>query len=284
MADAIRILTVGFSQGELRLMGILLGSAASGLPRGFRLVRANEAADVAVVNWSTLNIERTQAFLGERFPGLPLVSVSETGVLGMPGLCVSESQLFRNLAALVYEAVDGVELAARVQPPRYVSWLAQRPAPPIARSERSAPIRSAPLFEEPPPTQVSDAERLSGVQVMLITPSSIPAQDFLAQWRRVGVQIAHAEQLESVIDAESREGQHAILLHTGFPHFGAYKLCRLLAHTHNARLPVILLSEHWLPIERARAAHAGATALWPWPASPDEWSGSLRGLMARPVM
>ena len=115
MPDSIRILSLGFASSELHMMQIVLDTAAKTLPRGFRLVKASEAADVAVVNWSTLNIERTQAFLAERFPTAPMISVSETGVLGSPGMCVAETQLLPNLAAMVYEAIDGVESAYRTR-------------------------------------------------------------------------------------------------------------------------------------------------------------------------
>ncbi len=126
MPDSVRVLCLGFGRSELRMMALVLESAAHSLPRGFRIIRANEPADVVVVNWSTLNIERTQAFLNQRLLDVPLISVSETGVLGAPGLCIAEDLLLQSLAGLVYEAIDGVDPASRAKPPEYVSWLSMR--------------------------------------------------------------------------------------------------------------------------------------------------------------
>lgn len=126
MTDPIRILCLGFARPELRLITLALEAAAHTLPRGFQIVNAAQPAHVVIVNWSTLNIERTQAFLAERVPDLPLISVSETGVLGQPGLCTNEDLMLQSLPALVYEAIQGIEPAARAKPPEYVSWLSVR--------------------------------------------------------------------------------------------------------------------------------------------------------------
>lgn len=126
MTDPIRILCLGFARPELRLIALALDAAAHTLPRGFLIVNASQPAHVVIVNWSTLNIERTQAFLAQRVPDLPLISVSETGVLGQPGLCTNEDLMLQSLPALVYEAIQGVEPAARAKPPEYVSWLSVR--------------------------------------------------------------------------------------------------------------------------------------------------------------
>ncbi|AVP97472.1 hypothetical protein C7S18_09805 [Ahniella affigens] len=126
MTDPIRILCLGFARPELRLINLAMEAAAHTLPRGFQIVNAAQPADVVIVNWSTLNIERTQAFLVQRVPELPLISVSETGVLGQPGLCTNEDLMLQSLPALVYEAIQGIEPAARAKPPEYVSWLSVR--------------------------------------------------------------------------------------------------------------------------------------------------------------
>ncbi|MBK8285074.1 MAG: response regulator [Ahniella sp.] len=126
MPDSVRVLCLGFGRSEQRMMALVLQSAAHTLPRGFRIIKANEVADVVVVNWSTLNIERTQAFLNQRLAEVPLISVSETGVLGAPGLCIAEDLLLQSLAGLVYEAIDGIDPASRAKPPEYVSWLSMR--------------------------------------------------------------------------------------------------------------------------------------------------------------
>ena len=47
MSDAIRILSLGFASSELNMIQIVLDVAAKTLPRGFRLVKATETADVA---------------------------------------------------------------------------------------------------------------------------------------------------------------------------------------------------------------------------------------------
>lgn len=147
MTDPIRILCLGFARPELRLITLALDAAARTLPRGFLVVNASQPADVVIVNWSTLNIERTQAFLAQRVPDLPLISVSETGVLGQPGLCTNEDTMLQSLPALVYEAIQGVEPAARAKPPEYVSWLSVRrnwldsAADPSASAELSLEIR-----------------------------------------------------------------------------------------------------------------------------------------------
>lgn len=281
MPDAIRILSLGFASSELHMMQIVLDAAARTLPRGFRLVKATEAADVAVVNWSTLNIERTQGFLSDRFPGIPLISVSETGVLGSPGMCVAEAQLLPNLASMVYEALEGIEESARARPPEYVSWLsmrrhdglpphavAQAPGHPEPVAAPARPLAHAPVFAPPPliDAPASEPQLLFGIRVLMVDMRSDGVDVGQQLLHRLGarVDLAHDDH-----DAWTRF-QHtvydAVLVDARISDEAGFKLCRRIAHdTARKPPPVFMLAEKLRPIERARGAHAGSAGFLTWP-------------------
>lgn len=268
MADSIRILSLGFSSSELHMMQVVLDAAAKTLPRGFRLVNAQAAADIAVVNWSTLNIERTQAFLAQRFGSLPLISVSETGVLGAPGICVAEAHLLSNLAAMVYEAIDGVDPAFRARPPEYVSWLSIRRRDdtlfPMAH-EPVAPNASTPVFAAPPLAQEARVRELEHFRVLLVDARSDQAEAAEQALLRLGMRVevaideqdAWVRQLARVFDA--------ILIDAGMVDESGFKLCRRISHASQRKAPpVFMLADRLRPIDRARGAHAGSAGFLSW--------------------
>lgn len=287
MPDAIRILSLGFASAELRMMRVVLEAAAKTLPRGFRLVKASETADVAVVNWSTLNIERTQAFLAERFAAAPLISVSETGVLGSPGMCVSESHLLPNLAAMVYEAIEGIEPGYRVRPPEYVSWLSLRrheegpPSPAAAAggdSASSRPLPSMPVFA-PPPTilPVSGEPRwLDGLRLLLVDVRSDGADEAEQVLVRLGARVDIAlDDQDGWVRHLSRRWD-AILIDARLADEAGFKLCRRITHEAVRKPPaVFMLADKLRPIERARAAHAGSAGFLTWPLKADALIAAL---------
>ena len=273
MPAAIRILSLGFASSELHLMQVVLETAAKTLPRAFQLVKASETADVAIVNWSTLNIERTQGFLAERFAGIPLISVSETGVLGSPGLCIEEAHLLTSLAALVYEALEGVETAARARPPEYVSWLSMRrhgvPSETATHLEASTPAPvSAPMFSAPPESESAGDEQflLNGMRCLLVDMRSDGVDIGQRLLAKLGarVDIAHDDH-----DAWARHctiPYDVILVDARIADEAGFKLCRRITHD-GARKPppVFMLAEKVRPIERARGAHAGSIGFLTWP-------------------
>ena len=288
MSDAIRILSLGFASSELNMIQIVLDAAAKTLPRAFRLVKASEAADVALVNWSTLNIERTQAFLAERFAATPLISVSETGVLGSPGMCVSEAQLLPNLAAMVYEAIEGVEAAYRARPPEYVSWLsvrrhegeaAPRDAAPVAAAQRPAPSR--PVFSAPPSAAaevaaateartIEEPRWLGGLRLLLVDVRSDGVDDARVVLSNLGANV------EVAVDEQDGWVKHlarrwdAILIDARIADEAGFKLCRRITHEQARKPPpVFMLAEKLRPIERARGAHAGSAGFLTWPLVPN---------------
>ena len=285
MTDAIRILSLGFASSELHMMQIVLDSAAKTLPRGFRLVKASEAADVAVVNWSTLNIERTQGFLADRFPGVPMISVSETGVLGSPGICVEEAHLLSNLAALVFEAFEGVDPASRARPPEYVSWLSMRrhePTHDTAVHPEPASVRisgSAPVFSAPPETAAaprSEPQVLFGVRVLMVDMRSDGVDVGQRMLLSLGakVDVAHDDH-----DAWARfcsARYDAILVDARIADEAGFKLCRRITHDSARKAPpVFMLAEKIRPIERARGAHAGSRGFLAWPLQKDALQAAL---------
>jgi CheY-like chemotaxis protein len=280
MPDAIRILSLGFASSELHMMQIVLDAAAKTLPRGFRLVKASEAADVALVNWSTLNIERTQAFLADRFAAVPLISVSETGVLGSPGMCVSEAQLLPNLAAMVFEAIEGVEPIYRVRPPEYVSWLSVRrhegalqpPARIDAEPVASRPAPSAPVFSGPPPLPPTSSQPhwLEGMQLLLVDVRSDGADEAEQVLARLGARVEVAlDEQDGWVKHLSRRWD-AILIDARLSDEAGFKLCRRITHEPVRKPPpVFMLADKLRPIERARGAHAGSAGFMTWPLNPD---------------
>lgn len=286
MPDAIRILSLGFASAELHMMQVVLDSAAKTLPRGFRLVKASEAADVAVVNWSTLNIERTQAFLAERFAAAPLISVSETGVLGSPGMCVSETQLLPNLAAMVYEAIEGIEPAYRVRPPEYVSWLSVRrhddartaPTEDVREPSTAKPVPSAPVFAAPPtiPPAASEPRWLEGLHLLLVDVRSDGADDAEQMLARLGARVDVAlDDQDGWIKHLSRRWD-AILIDARLGDEAGFKLCRRITHEPVRKPPpVFMLADKLRPIERARAAHAGSVGFLTWPLKADALIAAL---------
>ncbi len=286
MPDAIRILSLGFASAELHMMQVVLDSAAKTLPRGFRLVKASEAADVAVVNWSTLNIERTQAFLAERFAAAPLISVSETGVLGSPGMCVSETQLLPNLAAMVYEAIEGIEPAYRVRPPEYVSWLSVRrhddaralPTADVHEPPTAKPVPSAPVFAAPPtiPPASSEPRWLEGLHLLLVDVRSDGADDAEQVLARLGARVDVAlDDQDGWIKHLSRRWD-AILIDARLGDEAGFKLCRRITHEPVRKPPpVFMLADKLRPIERARAAHAGSVGFLTWPLKADALIAAL---------
>lgn len=296
MPDAIRILSLGFASSELHMMQIVLDAAAKTLPRGFRLVKASEAADVALVNWSTLNIERTQAFLAERFAAVPLISVSETGVLGSPGMCVSEAQLLSNLAAMVFEAIEGVEPTYRARPPEYVSWLSVRrhgealqPAASVAEPEPAPlpvpprPSPSAPVFSGPPPLPplAGQPHWLEGMHVLLVDVRSDGADDAEQVLQRLGARVEVAlDEQDGWIKHLSRRWD-AILIDARLGDEAGFKLCRRITHEPARKPPpVFMLADKLRPIERARGAHAGSAGFLTWPLNPDALIAALGPLRA----
>ena len=291
MPDAIRILSLGFASAELHMMQVVLDSAAKTLPRGFRLVKASEAADVAVVNWSTLNIERTQAFLAERFAAAPLISVSETGVLGSPGMCVSETQLLPNLAAMVYEAIEGIEPAYRVRPPEYVSWLSVRrhdgartaPTEDAREPSTAKPVPSAPVFAAPPtiPPAASEPRWLEGLHLLLVDVRSDGAEDAEQMLARLGARVDVAlDDQDGWIKHLSRRWD-AILIDARLGDEAGFKLCRRITHEPVRKPPpVFMLADKLRPIERARAAHAGSVGFLTWPLKSDALIAALGPLRA----
>jgi CheY-like chemotaxis protein len=291
MPDAIRILSLGFASAELHMMQVVLDSAAKTLPRGFRLVKASEAADVAVVNWSTLNIERTQAFLAERFAAAPLISVSETGVLGSPGMCVSETQLLPNLAAMVYEAIEGIEPAYRVRPPEYVSWLSVRrhddartaPTEDVREPSTAKPVPSAPVFAAPPtiPPAASEPRWLEGLHLLLVDVRSDGAEDAEQMLARLGARVDVAlDDQDGWIKHLSRRWD-AILIDARLGDEAGFKLCRRITHEPVRKPPpVFMLADKLRPIERARAAHAGSVGFLTWPLKSDALIAALGPLRA----
>ena len=291
MPDAIRILSLGFASAELHMMQVVLDSAAKTLPRGFRLVKASEAADVAVVNWSTLNIERTQAFLAERFAAAPLISVSETGVLGSPGMCVSETQLLPNLAAMVYEAIEGIEPAYRVRPPEYVSWLSVRrhddartaPTEDVREPSTAKPVPSAPVFAAPPtiPPAASEPRWLEGLHLLLVDVRSDGAEDAEQMLARLGARVDVAlDDQDGWIKHLSRRWD-AILIDARLGDEAGFKLCRRITHEPVRKPPpVFMLADKLRPIERARAAHAGSVGFLTWPLKADALIAALGPLRA----
>ncbi len=271
MTDAIRILSLGFASSELHMMQVVLESAAKTLPRGFRLVKASEVADVAIVNWSTLNIERTQQFLAERFQAIPLISVSETGVLGSPGLCVEESHLLANLAAMVVEALEGVETASRARPPEYVSWLSLRRHEPDLAAVAVVPARiapSAPVFSGPPLLEagVSEPQPLHGLKLLIVDMHSegLDAARQLLHTLGASVDIAHDD--HDAWTLYGAKAYSAVLIDARIADEGGFKLCRRIVHDamHKAP-PVWMLAGKLRPIERARGAHAGTAGFLGWP-------------------
>lgn len=289
MPDSIRILSLGFASSELHMMQVVLDTAARTLPRGFRLVKASEVADVAVVNWSTLNIERTQAFLAERFPVAPLISVSETGVLGSPGMCVSETQLLPNLAAMVYEAIDGVELAYHTRPPEYVSWLSVRRHEEVPDQQSampatmSRPIPSRPIFAAPPAIEMTSTEphALGGLHILLIDVRLEGADDASDLLTNMGARI------ELALDEQDGWIRHlarrwdVILIDAHLADEAGFKLCRRISHYPARKAPpVFMLAAKLRPIERARGAHAGSAGFLIWPLQRDALIAVLGPLRA----
>lgn len=298
MPESIRILSLGFGSSELHMMQVVLDTAAKTLPRGFRLVKASEAADVAVVNWSTLNIERTQAFLGDRFASTPLISVSETGVLGSPGMCVAEGQLLPNLAAMVYEAIDGVESTYRARPPEYVSWLSVRrhEGEPAAQTVPGAdspvpvarPTPSAPVFSAPPASLIEAAPRvaratpeLEGLRILLVDIRSDGVDEAESVLSHMGARV------EVAVDEQDGWVKHlarrwdAILIDARLADEAGFKLCRRITHEQTRKPPpVFMLAEKLRPIERARGAHAGSAGFLAWPMTPEVLLHALGPLRA----
>ncbi|HRG16101.1 MAG TPA: response regulator [Pseudomonadota bacterium] len=287
MPDAIRILSLGFASAELHMMQVVLDAAAKTLPRGFRLVKASETADVAVVNWSTLNIERTQAFLAERFAAAPLISVSETGVLGSPGVCVSETQLLPNLAAMVYEAIEGIEPAYRVRPPEYVSWLSVRRhddarTPSMHAENRdpstAKPVPSAPVFAPPPtiPPASGEPRWLDGLHLLLVDVRSDGADDAEQVLVSLGARVDIAiDEQDGWVKHLSRRWD-AILIDARLADEAGFKLCRRITHEPVRKPPpVFMLADKLRPIERARAAHAGSVGFLTWPLKADALIAAL---------
>lgn len=271
--DSIRILSLGFASSELHMMQVVLEAAAKTLPRGFSLVKASEHADVAVVNWSTLNIERTQGFLADRFPGIPLISVSETGVLGSPGMCLAEAQLLPSLAAMVYEVLEGVEPAARARPPEYVSWLVERRHEPAAHEPTAttpAPrvVPSIPVFSAPPLPEVhrSEPQLLSGLRVLLVDSRSEGVEAGQRLMHELGVQVEVARDDQDAWKRLAASRHDAVMIDAHIGDEAGFKLCRRIAHdgTHKPP-PVFMLAEKLRPIERARGAHAGSAGFLTWP-------------------
>ena len=271
--DSIRILSLGFASSELHMMQVMLDAAAKTLPRAFSLVKASEHADVAVVNWSTLNIERTQGFLADRFPGIPLISVSETGVLGSPGMCLAEAHVLPSLAAMVYEVLEGIEPASRARPPEYVSWLVERRHEPVAHESAATPpaprvVPSIPVFSAPPLPEVhrDQPQLLSGLRVLLVDMRSEGAEAGQQVLHELG---AHADLARDDQEAWKRHAANrydVILIDAHIAEEAGFKLCRRIAHdgTHKPP-PVFMLAEKLRPIERARGAHAGSAGFLTWP-------------------
>lgn len=295
MPDLIRILSLGFASSELHMMQIVLDAAAKTLPRGFRLVKASEAADVAVVNWSTLNIERTQAFLAERFTSTPMISVSETGVLGSPGMCVAEAQLLPNLAAMVYEAIDGVESAYRARPPEYVSWLSVRRhdeesvRAPSAASLDGAPVSapaprpSLPVFSAPPSIEAPTPQPrvLDGLRVLVIDIRSHGVEDAANALSELGARVEIADDEHDGWGRHQSRRWDVILIDARLADESGFKLCRRITHESVRKPPpVFMLAEKLRPIERARAAHAGSAGFLTWPLKPEILVAALGPLRA----
>lgn len=295
MSDVIRILSLGFASSELNMMQIVLDAAARTLPRGFRLVKASESADVALVNWSTLNIERTQAFLAQRFAATPLISVSETGVLGSPGMCLSESQLLPNLAAMVYEAFEGVEPAYRARPPEYVSWLSMRrreAMPGVVPFQMPAPgidvpvVAPAPVAAPEPIAAVAATSGrrghgLEGLNILLVDVRSDGAEEAEIALSRGGARVEVAlDEGDGWVKHLSRRWD-AILVDARLADEAGFKLCRRITHEAARKPPpVFMLADKLRPIERARGAHAGSAGFLTWPLNPDALMAALAPLRA----
>jgi len=298
MSESIRVFCLGFPRSELRMMQLALDAAASTLARQFRITKANESADVAVINWSTLNIERTQAFLAAKFPDVPLISVSETGVLGAPGLCSSEDLLLQTLPALVYEALEGLEPASRARPPEYVSWLSvrrtwvpdlpaptrgipapvhglelhkpepvRRKPPPIPRHEVSAlPTADRAKSVDNPAAASLPFEPLGRMKVLVAAPDEAALAADLAMLRSLGAEVLVASESGAIQKAYSTAAVDLVLIDARWPEEQGYRLCRTLAHLSvRMKVPIIMVAKDLRPIERARAAFAGSQGLMCWP-------------------
>lgn len=294
MPDSIRVLCLGFGRSELRMMQLALEAAAHTLPRGFRITKADEPADVAVVNWSTLNIERTQAFLAQRFPDVPLISVSETGVLGAPGFCISEDMVLQAMPALVYEAMEGLEPASRARPPEYVSWLSlrrswvpeavrrgpdstrtldmpehrvdgfeiHRPETPVAKPLPASKAATS----EPKSRETLPFQPLGQMNVLVVAPDIVAVQPDMAMLRSFGAEVRWTRDEREVVDLYARAAVDLVLIDARWPEERGYRICRTLAH-HPAKshVPIIMVAADLRPIERARSAYAGSQGLMRWP-------------------
>lgn len=315
MSESIRVFCLGFPRSELRMMQLALEAAASTLARKFRITKANESADVAVINWSTLNIERTQAFLAEKFPDVPLISVSETGVLGAPGLCSSEDLLLQTLPALVYEALEGLEPAARARPPEYVSWLSvrrtwipevpamlrntpdpvrglelhkpepvRRKPPPIPRHELPATSIAGRAKTPNPPAVVSlPFEPLGRMKVLVATPDETAVAEDLVMLRSLGAEVVVTSETVAIQKAYSTAAVDLVLIDARWPQEQGYRLCRTLAHLSvRVKVPIIMVAPDLRPIERARAAFAGSQGLMRWPITEQQVIERVPIVMAGP--
>jgi CheY-like chemotaxis protein len=116
-------------------------------------------------------------------------------------------------------------------------------------------------------------------RVLIVDDSAVARAQAGEQMAKIGFERLAASNAEQALRVIERGGVDLILLDVEMPGMDGYALCRKLKHEHQWRsIPVVMLTSHGLPFDRARGAFAGCDGYLTKPLADAELKTTLERL------
>jgi CheY-like chemotaxis protein len=257
MPYVFRVGLCGASTSDAVLLRAIFSHSLSGQRYGLAVCEpAEPRCDIAIVFETGAGAAAQWQALKARNPDAVAVVVGENERPGTPNY-VARRYLVMRIRPMLEALIDARTGAGapRAQPERVIALPQRAPEqlrPPTLlqpNTAQRAPATSAP--------HAVSRTAIAG-RVLIVDDSAVSRAQAGEQMAKLGFErlaASHAEQALRVIE---RGGVDLILLDVEMPGMDGYALCRKLKHEHQWRLiPIVMLTSHGLPFDRARGAFAG---------------------------
>ena len=239
-----RVALCGLTARDERLIEIVVSRAPN--PKfSFTLGKASVMSDahIAIVDEaSATSADANLDKLRTNNPGLVVVTISDTGLVGDSGYCVERKSLLLKICRLLDSAVE-MELLKRT--------------PQAAAQTRRTVANGDALAISGPPPGVSPAP-MQPVRA-LVVDDSLPVREQLASaLTRLNISSETAENASSAMERLQIANFDLVFLDVVMPGADGYEVCRWIkTDAYKRSVPVLMLTSSASPFDRARGALAG---------------------------
>ena len=230
---------------------VLANNSGVAACRNFQVVDPASAGSIemAIVDeQSPLGME-TLRRLHKRHPGVVPIFITDDSHASAGKLQLSRRSLLVDLLRTVNAQVASAAAHATTR---------SAAAHAAAQSAAKAPAPIATIGAE---LEAARVEKASPVTALVIDTDTALRDELQAALLRVGVRCVQAADAEEARACALRRPFDLIFLDVALPRMDGYQLCRELLHTpHTRAIPVLMLTSHVSPYDRARGAVAGCTS------------------------